>query len=38
MKNTVLFGTFWAFFIIASWFLGLDAMAIADIFPGPAYM
>jgi len=38
MKNTVLCGTFFAFFIMASWFFGPDAIAIAIILPGPPYM
>src|SRR5258707_6159861 len=38
MKNTVLFGTLVTCFIIASWFFSLAAMAIAVIFPGPAYI
>src|SRR5260370_30701480 len=37
MNNTVLFGTLVACFIMASWFFPPPAMAIAVIFPGPAY-
>ena len=36
MKKMVLFGTLVACFIIDSWFFSAAAIAIADIFPGPA--